>query len=142
MPNSAIDVQKLLWTLIKQIRSDMEEELLKHKAGVTVLQYSVLKKLANHQKTLQELAVDLAMRPPSLLPSIDVLEHLRLLERTPDPDDRRKIQLTVSSKGKKLLERIPLRDGSQSLRRGLQSLGPAKSERLTKLLAELVKALE
>lgn len=142
MPNAAYEVQKLLWTLMKRIRNDMEEELVQHKAGITVLQYSILKKLAAGHKTLQELAGDLMMRPPSILPSIDVLEKQKLLERTPDARDRRKIQLNVTGRGIKLLKRIPLREGSESLRRGLRELGDAKTIRLTRLLAELANTLQ
>ncbi len=141
MSDSTQEVQKLLWTLIKRIRSDMEEELVKHKAGITLLQYSVLKHIAKEHRTLQEISATLLMRPPSLVPSIDTLERLKLLERLPDVSDRRKIQLRTTKRGKNLLKRIPFTGGAQCLKQGLRQLGTNKTLRLTRLLKELSEVL-
>ncbi len=141
MPTLPAQLQRILFVLIKRIKADLEKELSEKRAGVTVLQYSVLHKVAREQQTLRQLATNMSMQPPSLMPSLDALERLKLLTRQPDSKDRRKIQLVITTKGKRLLTRIPLQDGSRDFNKALQKLGGKKVDQLYQLLQELADGM-
>lgn len=140
MMSSTLQLQMLLFSLMKQIKGNMEEELMKSKANITVLQYSVLKKLTKGTRTLQQLAQDLGLRPPSLVPSIKFLEKAQLIERIPDVQDGRKVQLIITSKAVTLLASIPLQEGAPLLHEAVDKIGIHKTQELIQLLQEFNNA--
>lgn len=141
MVNSSVQIQKFLFSLTKQIKADFEQELATAHAGVTGLQYgtlALLQKLSG-AATLNELAQELLLKPPSLVPTIDSLEHDGYIHREQDSNDRRKIQLMLTDKGKKLLTDIPMPNGAKSLNLALEKIGPEKTQKILELLAELTE---
>lgn len=76
-----------------------------------------------------QLASKLGTRLSSASVLVDRLVHAGLVERSPDPSDRRRIFLVVSDQGVDLLRR--LRQGSVELRQWVSALTPETLECLT-----------
>jgi long-chain acyl-CoA synthetase len=66
-------------------------------------QYRVLSLLADGSSASSALASRLAVSPPSMTAVIDGLSARGLVDRRPDPDDRRRLTLLLTSGGRKTL---------------------------------------
>src|SRR5262249_39067877 len=66
-------------------------------------QYRVLALLADGSTAASVLAQQLAVRPPSVTAVVDGLVARALVERSPDPLDRRRLTLTLTDEGARLL---------------------------------------
>jgi DNA-binding MarR family transcriptional regulator len=109
----------------------LERKLRQSSAGgVTASQYAALVTISkNGELTLGELAAAEGVAPPSMTRIAAHLEQAGLLERRPDPLDRRVARVAVSEKGAVLLAEA----------RTLRAL--YLTERLTELGAEEVEVL-
>ena len=109
----------------------LERKLRQRSAGgVTASQYAALVTISkNGELTLGELAAAEGVAPPSMTRIAAHLEQAGLLERRPDPLDRRVARVAVSEKGAELLAEA----------RTLRAL--YLTERLTELGAEEVEVL-
>jgi DNA-binding MarR family transcriptional regulator len=75
--------------------------------GVTRAQWKVLFRLTRHPGLRQiELADMLDIEPITLSRIVDRLEEARLVERVPDPADRRAWRLHVTARGQPLVEKL------------------------------------
>lgn len=75
--------------------------------GLTLAQARVLLRLSRNEGTSQvALAALLEIQPITLLRQIDRLAELKLLERRPNPTDRRAQQLYLTTLARPLVERI------------------------------------
>jgi DNA-binding MarR family transcriptional regulator len=75
--------------------------------GVTRAQWKVLFRLTRHPGLRQiELAYMLDIEPITLSRIVDRLEEARLVERVPDPADRRAWRLHVTARGQPLVEKL------------------------------------
>lgn len=129
------DFQKSLFQLGKLIRQDLERQLEQVGAGITVLQYTVLRLLHDGGDSLHELADQLSIKPPSLIPSVDALEDMGLVSRSKTERDRRKTSLLLTDKGSRLLKKIPHDTGSSpALQRALNDLSNKDQSELIRLL--------
>src|SRR6202453_5323371 len=78
-----------------------------HLPGMTLGRCAVLIQLAQHERPNQAaLARILDIRPITLVRLLDRLEAAGLLERIPDPDDRRAHVLALTAKALPIIERI------------------------------------
>ena len=72
--------------------------------GMTFMEFAVLHRLArSRQSTMAELARGERVTSQSLVPVVARLQERGLVESTPDVDDLRRIQLSVSRRGQRLL---------------------------------------
>ncbi len=78
------------------------------KAGLAPAQAFVLSRLAEGPATsIRELATRTMTDPSSVSVVLDKLEARGLVARTPDPEDRRRTHLSLTSSGKRALSRAP-----------------------------------
>jgi len=133
-------IYQLFFHIIKSVRIDLDRWLRKTNAGITAPQFGLLRAIghAKHPLSFNELARHMTLRPPSILPSVDSLEKEGYLRRHENPEDRRKIELIITAKGKKLLARVMGSGHTDSLRRALKKMGASKEKQLVGLLEELV----
>lgn len=97
---------------------------------LTVPQLTALFLLSRSGPTsVGELAEKLGTRLSSASVLVDRLVHAGLVQRSPDPADRRRVLLVVTDPGVELLRR--LREGSAELRHWLHALSPETLEGLT-----------
>ena len=66
--------------------------------GMTLLQLTALHLISTLAPvTLTDLAQALGTRPPATSAMVDRLTHAGLVQRTPDPHNRRRVQLTLTA---------------------------------------------
>ena len=95
---------------------------------------------ASESLRLNELAERIVTSPPTASRAVDGLIALGLVERVPDPRDRRAVQIRVTDYGRgRVAERIA-RVG-ETLGPALSTLPPDDRERLVALLTRLNQAL-
>ena len=72
--------------------------------GVSLEQWRILKVISQHGGlAMRELARMLSLHHPTLTKIVDKMVTEALVYRVPDPDDRRKIRIFISEKGKGVL---------------------------------------
>ena len=123
--------------LFKPIRKDVERRLVSAGPGMTMLQCGILRHLEHTSLTINELARQMMIKPPSLVAVVDALERDGYLQRKADPRDRRRTPLQITAKGVALLAKVPLCVETDALSVALGRLGERKAEQLAKLLEEL-----
>ena len=78
---------------------------LRHKVGMTLSQWRIINVLISFNGiTQKEIADKLEMEAPSLIPVIDKLQSSKLVERRPDPKDRRVNRIYLTKKAESLYE--------------------------------------
>jgi DNA-binding MarR family transcriptional regulator len=90
------------------VREVLDWKLLRETSPLplTLSQFHLLKLMAfNGQHQLNQIAEFLGVSPPAATKNIDKLEGLGLVIRTRDRDDRRATLLSVSHKGRRLVQR-------------------------------------
>lgn len=93
-------------------------------AGITPSMLSALVTIEGHGPlTLGELATMEKVQPPTMTPIVARLEADELVRRETDPVDRRVARITISAKGRQLLERSRSRKTAYLAKR-LQALPP------------------
>jgi DNA-binding MarR family transcriptional regulator len=78
-------------------------ELILSELGLTVAQYRMLTFANDDPAPLGELSVRLAMKPPNVTTLIDGLVARGLVTRERGRDDRRRVELALTPKGRRLL---------------------------------------
>lgn len=80
-------------------------ELALNELSVTVNQYRALTMIEAGSPPMREFAVRLAMHPPNVSTLVDGLVARGLVARTRNPDDGRRVVLSLTAKGRALLQR-------------------------------------
>ena len=80
--------------------------------GLTVNQYRALTLIADGTPSMREFAIRLAMRPSNLSTLIDGLVSRGLVSAERDTADRRRVILSLTSRGSALLSRAEARTGA------------------------------
>ena len=131
-------IKKVLHSVLKLSKADMQKRFAEANVGITPLQYVVLVTVKSKPITINEMARHFEFKSPSLVPVVDVLEKQGLLERKPDRDDRRKTTLVIKQKGIDLLKFFPLNDEKDALDVAFSKLSRNKQKDLLALLEELL----
>jgi DNA-binding MarR family transcriptional regulator len=110
-------------------------------ASVTLLQVLMLRRLIERKAgTPSALAHSLNMSPPAVSQMLERLFQLGLIQRTEDPDDRRKRRITATPKAKWLVKRLS-RARSVEYGRGVSRLSSALRKELATVLSQAVTEL-
>lgn len=104
--------------------------------GVTPQQYQALLAIegfpGRNWVTIGELAEQMRIAHHSAVGLVDRMETMRLVKRAPVPEDRRRVRVSLTSKGLKLLEKL-----YHAHREELRSSGPQLSSLLLKAAARI-----
>jgi DNA-binding MarR family transcriptional regulator len=133
--------KELLFSLVKQVKLDMEKQFAKANLHITPFQYGILAVLKHNSLTLNELAHKLGVRSPSLIPPIDALIKHGFVHKQKDHKDRRKIHLAIAANAHKLFDKIKRDHPTDSLNIAFHRLNKHKRNELRKLLSELTTKL-
>src|SRR3954469_13340387 len=88
----------------------------------------------------RDLAARMATTPPTASRAVDALDELGLVDRRPDPEDRRALQLDLTPDGRRSVEERKARV-LQAFAPAAAELPPAEREQLAQLLARLADEL-
>lgn len=126
--------------IIASVNRQLEEELHERlrPAGIPIEQFRVLEALEESGTcSMGELAERALVEPPTLTKIIDRMISETLVQRAPDPHDRRKVLILTAPAGKALYRRLRRVSSSQEERLAKQLHGD-KAEQLRALLRELI----
>jgi DNA-binding MarR family transcriptional regulator len=90
---------------------------------------------------LSDLAQRMGITAPTASRAVDGLVELGLLERVPDPGDRRAVQIDVTKPGRKIIEERKAR-AAAALKPAVEALPAQDRARLATLLAQLADAFD
>lgn len=94
-----------LYLAQRAVHDELDRRLYEH--GASVWNWVLLREAANANGASQrELADLMGIEPPTLVRHLDKLAEERLVERRPDPDDRRVVRVIVTKAGRKRLEQL------------------------------------
>jgi DNA-binding MarR family transcriptional regulator len=137
----AVRIRVMAAIVNKMAMRDLEQRLEARQAGVSGLQYAVLRRLRRESSTLSDLSRKLSLAPATLVPVIDALQLKGLLERGRDPLDRRRVPLYLTAAGEATLGRLPLVDNDDSLLCSIKAMGSVRACQLFDLLDELARRM-
>lgn len=137
MVKTVIELRILTALLAKNGRADLDRRLAAADIGISSLQYWTLCWLFGHDLVIKDMSRKLGVEPATLVPAVDALERKGLLERMRDPQDRRRWPLHITPAGLEVLAKVPVVALDDTMYKGLQQLGAAKSQLLLSLLQEL-----
>jgi DNA-binding MarR family transcriptional regulator len=107
--------------------------------GMTLLQLTALHVIsAQAPVTLTELAQALGTGPPATSAMVDRLIRTGLVSRTPDPQNRRRVQLTVTARAETMIGDIDP-STARRLQAALSDMGPHGRHYLIDLLRDTVR---
>jgi DNA-binding MarR family transcriptional regulator len=100
----ANQLRPVLLRLARELRKETEQ------LGITSRQVTLLWLIRlNPGLSLRELAAEEGISAPALSGHVDRLERAGLLQRVRDEDDRRRVGLTLTEEGERLLRRVRAR---------------------------------
>ncbi|MBT5047433.1 MAG: MarR family transcriptional regulator [Rhodospirillaceae bacterium] len=106
---------------------------------LTPLQFAALVKLRDLDEVSQnQLGRLTAMDAATMQGVIKRLASRNLIDRRPDPDDRRRLILSLSPEGRALIERL-LSNGSNITQKTLDPLSPTEQKSFIQLLTKLAQ---
>lgn len=134
----AREIRVTMAILTKMSHQSIEQRLNEHDIGVNGLQFGILQMLHFQPYTISELSRKFMLDPSTLVPVIDALEKKGFVRRGKDPNDRRRVPVSLTEQGIHLVGRCP-RDENGMLVRALEQLGDEKARLLLGLLRELMR---
>ena len=134
----------LAWIHLMRVHDKMNRHLMDHLRHheLTLAQFDVLAQLtAAPGISQQELAERLFVTKGNVCVMLDLLEEKRkLVERRPDPDDRRAHLLFLTDKGQNLINRV-LPDHNELVAEHMSALSEDEQHELLTLLRSLDRSL-
>jgi DNA-binding MarR family transcriptional regulator len=123
---------QLFFRLWRASHARVSEEL--HSLGLTPARFGVLNVLGAREGAIQqELGSAMGIDPSTMVSLLDDLEGAGLAKRRPHPQDRRARQISITPKGRRLLERAR-KKAFEAEDEVLGGLSPAQRRELLKLL--------
>jgi len=111
-----------------------------HAAELTLAQARVLRQLAKEPRSLGQLGTDLRLAPPSMTRLADRLEERGLIARSRDAEDRRKVLVTLTAEGRRLVSAIPIFEGTP-IRAAVDRMTVGDRERIAAAMREFSAAV-
>lgn len=138
---TAREARILLSILARMSEHSLERHLATQEVPISGLQLGVMRSLMREEQTISDLSRIFVLDPSTLVPVVDSLERKQLILRRRDPNDRRRVPLTMTERGRQLVGSIPLLDDGDPLIQGLTALGKERTEAFLNQLRELMKTL-
>ena len=136
----ANEIRTFLMLGHKLVVREMEARASAIWPNASAVQIAVLRHLDLQARTMSELSARLMATTSTLVAVVDKLEAEGFVARTTDPHDRRRTPLTLTNKGRQVLNAIRP-DEPDALIQSLETLGDAKTAKLHALLQELVEGM-
>ena len=101
---SASDLADLVGQAARRLRRGSAEHL--RPLGLTAAQARVLRLVTARALRMADIAARLDVVPRTVTPMVDGLEEAGLVQRQPDPEDRRSVLVALTPAGRRLLDRL------------------------------------
>lgn len=134
----ALEIRILAANMAKMARRALEQRPELVEAGISGLQFGILHILSCKEHTITELSRKFTLDPSTLVPTVDTLERKGLLRRGRDPNDRRRVPLSLTEEGSQLASLAAMVDDSDPLVQGLRTMGGEQARQLLTLLRDLL----
>lgn len=133
----ALEIRSLMAGLARMAHRSTEDYLNARGYDVTLLQIGVLYALHYQSQTISELSRSFNLDPSTFVPIIDTLERKGMLMRGRDPNDLRRVPLTLTEQGSALINEISIIHDDDALLTALRQLGIERTQQLLDLLRAL-----
>ncbi|ELP62393.1 MarR family winged helix-turn-helix transcriptional regulator [Streptomyces turgidiscabies] len=131
-----MEVVELIGDVVARFHSEYEEAAAEH--ALTGAQVRLLSLLSREPLPMRKLAQKLKCEPSNVTGIVDRLEARALVERRPDPADRRVKVAAATDEGRRVARE--LREGLRFAREPLAGLSQGERESLRDLLRRMVEA--
>ncbi|PJF23565.1 MAG: hypothetical protein CUN56_00280 [Phototrophicales bacterium] len=129
-------LMSLAW---KSAMQHLDQWLAQHEADITRVQLGVMRTIDQEgAHTLSDLSRKWGLDPSTLVPTVDALERKRYITKQRDPQDRRRVLISLTELGKQVVANVPLIPEDDPLFNALKSLGEQDTHQLLTLLCKLV----
>ncbi|WP_328746974.1 MarR family transcriptional regulator [Streptomyces sp. NBC_00285] len=132
----ALEVVELIGDVVARFYSDYEDAAAEH--ALTGAQARLLSLLSREPLPMRKLAQKLKCEPSNVTGIVDRLEARALVERRPDPADRRVKVAAATDEGRRVARE--LREGLRFAREPLAGLSQGERESLRDLLRRMLGA--
>jgi DNA-binding MarR family transcriptional regulator len=136
-----LEIRSLMAGLARMAHRSTEEYLNRRGYAVSMLQVGVLHAISHENQTISELSRRFNLDPSTLVPTVDALERKGYVVRGRDPNDRRRVPLTITEEGSAIIAEVVFVHDDDALLEALQRLGADKTEHLLGLLRELTRLM-
>lgn len=137
--SAALEIRILTAVTAKRAMHALRRRLNLADKGLTGLQYGIMQALHHEEQTISELSHKLMLDPSTLVPAVDALERKELARRGRDPQDRRRVPLSLTERGAEFVTCVPALDDDDPLVQSLNTMGEEKAGQLLALLREMVE---
>jgi DNA-binding MarR family transcriptional regulator len=141
----AMEIHMLGFMATKKTLLAMESHGTLAEAGISMLQFRLLRTLRRGAFTISELSPILMVDPSTLVPAVDALERKGLAARGTDPNDRRRLPISLTDRGAAVAASHPVRnpfaDQANPLVQSIDAMGLERAGLLLTLLREMVSHL-
>ena len=99
----------LFWHTIPPIwhaTRSMTHNIAAEEFGVTPLKFHILKRVLDGKESVSHLANGLCLSRPNISRTVDELVQEGLMEKYPDPSDRRGVKIALTAKGNRLFKKL------------------------------------
>lgn len=142
---TAMEIHMLGAIVTKKTILAMKSQGCLAEAGISLPQFGVLRALRCSAHTISELSRIMMVDPSTLVPVVDALERKELAVRGQDPQDRRRVPISLTQRGAEIAAQHPLKDPlaaeNNPLLKSILAMGPERAQQLLSLLRELVSFL-
>lgn len=143
LPTTAMEIFGRVYRIARHMGDTMEATYARH--GIGRGEFDVLGTLrrsgAPYELSPSRLATTMMLTTGGMTGRLDRLERAGLVERVPDPDDRRGLRVRLTAKGGEVLD-AALLAGVEIQEAALAGLSDAERRRLTALLRTLLTAVQ
>lgn len=134
------ELRALMWTIAKQSRQAVEQQVQSEGIEMSWLQQGVLRVLHHEgEQTISELSKKFMCDPSTLVPSVDALERKQLVNRQRDPQDRRRVILSLTGGAQHLIQRMDAVRDDDPLLTSLRQMGSESTAQLLALMRQLIE---
>jgi len=123
-------------------RGYVEQRLQRIGADISGLQMGVMKALQHSgDHSLSDLSKKMVLDPSTLVPTIDGLERKGYVLRQRDPQDRRRVQISLTASGADFIRKIDLMDDDDPIYQAFAQMGQEQAAQLLALLRQMIRYL-
>ncbi len=145
LKRTAMEIHMLGAVAAKKTLLAMESQGPLAEAGISMLQFRVLRALRHHARTISELSPIMMVDPSTLVSVVDALERKGLAARGRDPHDRRRVPISATEHGARIAachpSKSPFADKDNPLLNSIDAMGPERARQLLTLLREMMSHL-